>query len=54
MNKGAKKDLLIDTFEVLKDLWPTKKEAIRKILRSMRIIDLEKMMETWEYHDMDN
>ncbi|MBD5174455.1 MAG: hypothetical protein HDT06_01385 [Bacteroidales bacterium] len=49
MNKGAKKELLIDTFDVLKDMWPAKREAIVKIMRSMRIIDLEKMMEMWEY-----
>lgn len=49
MNKGAKKELLIDTFDVLKDMWPAKREAIVKILRSMRIIDLDKMMEMWEY-----
>lgn len=49
MNKGAKKELLVDTFEVLKDMWPAKREAIVKIFRSMRIIDLEKMMEMWEY-----
>lgn len=49
MNKGAKKELLMDTFEVLKDMWPAKREAIVKIFRSMRIIDLEKMMEMWEY-----
>lgn len=49
MNKGAKKELLIDTFEVLKDMWPAKREAIVKVLRSMRVIDLEKMMEMWEY-----
>lgn len=49
MNKGAKKELLVDTFEVLKDMWPAKREAIVKIFRSMRIIDLETMMEMWEY-----
>lgn len=49
MNKGAKKELLVDTFEVLKDMWPAKREAIVKIFRSMRIIDLDKMMEMWEY-----
>lgn len=49
MNKGAKKELLIDTFDVLKDMWPAKREAIVKVFRSMRIIDLEKMMEMWEY-----
>lgn len=49
MNKGAKKELLIETFDVLKDMWPAKREAIVKIMRSMRIIDLEKMMEMWEY-----
>lgn len=49
MNKGAKKELLIDTFDVLKDMWPAKREAIIKVLRSMRVIDLEKMMEMWEY-----
>ncbi len=49
MNKGAKKELLVDTFEVLKDMWPAKREAIVKIFRSMRVIDLEKMMEMWEY-----
>ena len=49
MNKGAKKELLVDTFEVLKDMWPSKREAIVKIFRSMRIIDLEKMMDMWEY-----
>lgn len=49
MNKGAKKELLIDTFDVLKDMWPAKREAIVKIFRSMRIIDLDKMMEMWEY-----
>lgn len=49
MNKGAKIELLVDTFEVLKDMWPAKREAIVKVFRSMRIIDLEKMMEMWEY-----
>lgn len=49
MNKGAKKELLVDTFEVLKDMYPAKREAIVKIFRSMRIIDLDKMMEMWEY-----
>lgn len=49
MNKGAKKELLMDTFEVLKDMWPAKREAIVKIFRSMRIIDTNKMMEMWEY-----
>lgn len=49
MNKGAKKELSEDTFEVLKDMWPAKREAIVKIFRSMRIIDLDKMMEMWEY-----
>lgn len=49
MNKGAKKELLIDTFDVLKDMWPAKREAIMKVFRSMRVIDLEKMMEMWEY-----
>ena len=49
MNKGAKKELLVDTFEVLKDMWPAKREAIVKIFRSMRIIDLDKMMEMWDY-----
>lgn len=49
MNKGAKKELLVDTFEVLKDMWPAKREAIVKIFRSMRVIDLEKMMEMWKY-----
>lgn len=49
MNKGANKELLVDTFEVLKDMWPAKREAIVKIFRSMRIIDLETMMEMWEY-----
>ena len=49
MNKGAKKELLEDTFEVLKDMWPAKKEAIIKILRSMRVIDIDKMMVMWEY-----
>lgn len=49
MNKGAKKELLVDTFEVLKDMWPAKREAIVKIFRSMRIIDLDMMMEMWEY-----
>lgn len=49
MNKGAKIELLVDTFEVLKDMWPAKREAIVKVFRSMRIINLEKMMEMWEY-----
>lgn len=49
MNKGAKIELLVDTFEVLKDMWPAKREAIVKVFRSMRIIDLEKMIEMWEY-----
>lgn len=49
MNKGAKKELLEDTFEVLKDMWPAKREAIIKILRSMRVIDIDKMMVMWEY-----
>lgn len=49
MNKGANKELLVDTFEVLKDMWPAKREAIVKIFRSMSIIDLETMMEMWEY-----
>lgn len=49
MNKGAKIELLVDTFEVLKDMWPAKRDAIVKVFRSMRIIDLEKMMEMWEY-----
>ena len=49
MNKGAKKELLIDTFDVLKDMWPAKREAIMKVFRSMRVIDLEKMLEMWEY-----
>ena len=49
MNKGAKKEILVDTFEVLKDMWPAKREAIVKIFRSMRIIDTNKMMEMWEY-----
>lgn len=49
MNKGAKKELLIDTFDVLKDMWPTKREAIFKVLKSMRVIDLNMMMEMWEY-----
>ena len=49
MNKGAKKELLIDTFDVLKDMWPAKREAIVKIFRSMRAIDLDLMMEMWEY-----
>lgn len=49
MNKGAKKELLIDTFDVLKDLWPAKREATTKVLKSMLSIDLDKMMEMWEY-----
>lgn len=49
MNKGAKKELLIDTFDVLKDMWPAKREAIMKVFRSMRVIDLDKMLEMWEY-----
>lgn len=49
MNKGAKKELLIDTFDVLKDMWPAKREAIFKVLKSMRVIDLNLMMEMWEY-----
>lgn len=49
MNKGAKKELLIDTFDVLKDMWPAKREPIFKVLKSMRNIDLNLMMEMWEY-----
>lgn len=48
MNKGAKKELLIDTFDVLKDMWPAKSEAIYKVLRSMKAIDLDMMIEMWE------
>lgn len=48
MNKGAKKELLIDTFDVLKDMWPAKKEAIYKVLRSMKVIDHDMMIEMWE------
>lgn len=49
MNKGAKKELLIDTFDVLKDMWPVKKEAIYKVLKSTKSLDLDMMMGMWEY-----
>ncbi len=48
MNKGAKKELLIDTFDVLKDMWPAKQEAVFKVLRSMKAIDLDMMVDMWE------
>lgn len=48
MNKGAKKELLIDTFDVLKDMWPAKEDAIFKVLRSMKAIDLDLMIGMWE------
>ncbi len=52
-----KKNLLIESFSVLRDSWDSREDSICKILQKMASIDSEKAIEMWEYllsHNMDS
>lgn len=52
-----KKNLLIESFSVLRDSWDSREDSICKILQKMASIDSQKAIEMWEYllsHNMES
>lgn len=45
----SKKNLLIETFSVLRDSWDSREDSICKILEKMAAEDSQKAVEMWEY-----